>query len=180
MKQLAQEVDAEKASRIACQERLGQLVKHKDRTDNRLVRIPSLDTTMNSYLTRRIQTHNNFVVVLVDGDGAVFLDEYLKKPREGAIKASHELTLAVKENLRNTPLDRDDLTILVRIFANVTYLGKTLHLTNVIASRTDFIAFTEQFTTSSGEFDFINVGPGKENADYKMRSRFYGSRALPR
>ncbi|KAJ5577899.1 uncharacterized protein N7459_006863 [Penicillium hispanicum] len=139
VRQLAQEVDAEKASRIACQEKLRQL------------------------------THNNFVMVLVDGDGAVFLDEYLKKPREGAIKASHELTLAVKENLKNTPLDRDDLTILVRIFANVTYLGKTLHLTNVIASRTDFIAFTEQFTTSSGEFDFINVGPGKENADYKMR-----------
>jgi hypothetical protein len=32
--------------------------------------------------------------------------------------------------------------------------------------------FAEQFTNSRAEFDFINVGRGKENADSKMRSEF--------
>lgn len=35
--------------------------------------------------------------------------------------------------------------------------------------------FAEQFTNSSADFDFVNVGRGKENADMKMRKmvKFY-------
>lgn len=47
-----------------------------------------------------------------------------------------------------------------------------LHLTNVIGARQDLNTFAEQFTVSRGEFDFINVGPGKENADSKIRCEF--------
>jgi hypothetical protein len=35
----------------------------------------------------------------------------------------------------------------------------------------DLHRFAEQFTNSRAEFEFINVGPGKENADSKMNSK---------
>lgn len=113
------------------------------------------------------------MVVLVDGDGAIFRDELLQKPKEGAYEASRRIIQEVQESLRDSALDARDITIVVRIFANLHDLAKTLHLTNTIASRGDFSVFAESFTTSRGEFDFVNVGPGKENADSKMRSEWY-------
>lgn len=117
-----------------------------------------------------LESKHAFVVVLVDGDGAIFLDELLENPKEGANKASRRIIHAVKESLREDSVQKEDITIIVRIFANLNDLGKTLHLTNVISHRNDLVTFAEHFTTSRGEFDFINVGHGKENADSKMRS----------
>ncbi|KAJ5180503.1 hypothetical protein N7492_003713 [Penicillium capsulatum] len=144
------EVDHEKNSRITFQEKLETLTRQKVGLENTLAQ-------------------NAFVVVLVDGDGAIFQDDLLARPKEGANEASRRIVQAVKESLRDDPLEQEDITILVRIFANLNDLGKTLHLSNIIPQRTDLITFAEHLTTSRGEFDFINVGPGKENADSKMR-----------
>ena len=87
--------------------------------------------------------------------------------------ASRKLTQAVRDSLKQEKLiDGENITILIRIFANMNDLSKTLHLSKVISGRGDLSIFAEQFTTSRGEYDFINVGPGKENADSKMRGRF--------
>ena len=43
---------------------------------------------------------------------------------------------------------------------------------NRIASADDMRTFVEQFSNSRAEFDFINVGRGKENADSNMRNEF--------
>ncbi|KAJ5096920.1 hypothetical protein N7456_007641 [Penicillium angulare] len=106
-----------------------------------------------------VTSRNNFVVVLVDGDGALFLDELLEKPREGANEAARRLSHNVKISLRDSGVDTDKVTVIVRIFANLNDLAKTLCLTNVITARSDLNTFAEQFTVSRGEFDFINVGP---------------------
>ncbi|CZR65771.1 uncharacterized protein PAC_15671 [Phialocephala subalpina] len=92
-----------------------------------------------------------YVVVLVDGDGSKLKQE-------------------IKDYLKDTPLGAVNLPILVRVFANLNDLARSLRLSNVIESADDMRTFAEQFTNSRAEFDFINVGRGKENADSKMRS----------
>ncbi|KAJ6145571.1 hypothetical protein N7470_009466 [Penicillium chermesinum] len=139
------ELNSEKRYRVSTQKSLGQWAKYGS-------------------------SQNDFVVVLVDGDGAIFHDDFLSKPREGATDASRKLTQAVRDSLKDERLiDSENITILVRIFANMNDLARTLHLSRVISGRSDLSTFAEQFTTSRGEYDFINVGPGKENADSKMR-----------
>jgi len=110
--------------------------------------------------------------VLVDGDGAKFLDGLLREPVSGASDAAQRLKQEVNGYLKETPLGAVDIPILVRIFANLNDLARSLRLSKVIESTDNMHIFAEQFTNSRAEFDFVNVGRGKENADSKMRSKF--------
>ncbi|KAJ5115501.1 hypothetical protein NUU61_001260 [Penicillium alfredii] len=123
--------------------------------------------------TRALQetmNKNPFVAVVVDGDGAKFLDSLLRHPREGAKQAALNLKQAVKEYLKGTVLESDEVPIVVRIFANIDDLGRSLYLSGVVNSRDDMRTFSEHFTNNSAEFDFVNVGRGKENADFKVKT----------
>lgn len=111
------------------------------------------------------------MAVLVDGDGAIFNNELLQDPRQGAPEAALRLTQAVRNYLKDTPLGSEDVPIVVRIFANLNGLAKSLFHHNAIDSEDKMRVFAEQFTNSRAEFDFVNVGHGKENADSKMRSK---------
>ncbi|KAI2628784.1 hypothetical protein GGR54DRAFT_588717 [Hypoxylon sp. NC1633] len=112
---------------------------------------------------------DSFVVVLIDGDGAKFADEFVRDPMGGAEKAAIRLKQAVRENLRDTGVAQDDIPIIVRVYANLNDLSKSLRLSRIIDSDDDMRVFAERFTNSRADFDFVNVGKGKENADSKIR-----------
>lgn len=94
----------------------------------------------------------------------------LQDPHKGGAEAALRLKQEVRNYLQNTPLGTEDIPIIVRVFANLNALAKALRSANIISSETDMHTFAEQFTISRAEFDFVNVGYGKENADSKMRS----------
>lgn len=110
--------------------------------------------------------------MLVDGDGAKFLDSMLQNPEDGAAEASRRLTMAAREFLQDCSDISEDVPILVRIYANLNGLARTLQENNIIRSEEDLYRFAERFTNSHPEVEFINVGSGKENADSKMNSKF--------
>ncbi|KAI1380364.1 hypothetical protein F4677DRAFT_406576 [Hypoxylon crocopeplum] len=112
---------------------------------------------------------DSFVVVLIDGDGAKFADEFLRDPIGGAERAAIRLKQAVRENLRDTGVGQDDIPILVRVYANLNDLSKSLRMSRIIEYDEDMRLFAERFTNSRADFDFVNVGKGKENADSKIR-----------
>ncbi|KAI8635615.1 hypothetical protein F5Y19DRAFT_461203 [Xylariaceae sp. FL1651] len=113
--------------------------------------------------TQRLNS-GSFVVVLIDGDGAKFRDEFLRDHEHGAAKAAWKLKEAVKEAGYGY-----DTPILVRVYANLNDLAKSLRLSGVIDYDDSMRLFAEQFTNTHADFDFINVGKGKENADSKIR-----------
>ncbi|KAH8434157.1 uncharacterized protein LDX57_011795 [Aspergillus melleus] len=110
-----------------------------------------------------------YVVVLVDGDGAIFHDDLLRDPQKGAPEAALRLRQAVRSHLKDTPLGTEQVPVIVRIFVNLTGLAKSLCTAKVIEQEAHMRLFAELFTNSRAEFDFVNVGHGKENADSKMR-----------
>ncbi|KAI0131802.1 hypothetical protein BJ170DRAFT_221417 [Xylariales sp. AK1849] len=112
-----------------------------------------------------------FIAVLIDGDGAKFADSLLQTPAEGAPKAAQALKQAVRDYVTGEfcELDGDDIPILIRVYANLNDLAKSLRLSNVIERDEDMKFFAEQLTNSRSEMDFVNVGRGKENADSKIR-----------
>ncbi|KAI3321184.1 hypothetical protein HD806DRAFT_198278 [Xylariaceae sp. AK1471] len=113
--------------------------------------------------TQRISS-GTFVVVLIDGDGAKFRDEFLRDHEHGAAKAAWKLKEAVKEAGFG-----HDIPILVRVYANVNDLAKSLRMSGVIDFDDSLRIFAEHFTNTHADFDFINVGKGKENTDSKIR-----------
>ncbi|KAI1801937.1 hypothetical protein F4811DRAFT_563599 [Daldinia bambusicola] len=112
---------------------------------------------------------DSFVVVLIDGDGAKFHDQFLRDPESGAERAALQLKHAVREYLRDSGGSQDDIPILVRVYANLNDLSKSLRLSRIIEYDDDMRLFAERFTNSRADFDFVNVGKGKENADSKIR-----------
>ncbi|KAF2966422.1 hypothetical protein GQX73_g7143 [Xylaria multiplex] len=99
----------------------------------------------------------SFVVVLIDGDGAKFRDEFLRDPEQGAVKAAWKLKEAVKGATYGL-----DIPILVRVYANVNDLAKSLRLSGVIDYDESMRTFAEQFTNTHADCDFINVVQNKE------------------
>jgi len=100
------------------------------------------------------------------------MDELLREPISGAAEAAQRLKQAVKDDLKDTPLGLMDLPVHVRIFANLNDLARSLSFSGVIDGPEGMRTFAEKFTNSRAEFDFVNVGRGKENADSKIRSEF--------
>ncbi|KAH8650998.1 hypothetical protein BX600DRAFT_472904 [Xylariales sp. PMI_506] len=114
----------------------------------------------------------SFIAVLIDGDGAKFADAFLQRPVEGAVRAAQVLKQAVRDYVNDefSELYDEDIPILIRVYANLNDLAKSLRLSNVIERDEDMKLFAEQLTNSRAEVDFVNVGRGKENADSKIRS----------
>ncbi|KAI2633313.1 hypothetical protein GGS21DRAFT_520064 [Xylaria nigripes] len=125
-------------------------------------RAMSLETDIQRW-TQRLNS-GSFVVVLIDGDGAKFRDDFLRDPRQGAAKAAWKLKEAVKE----AGVDHN-MPMLVRVYANINDLAKSLRISGIIEFDDSLQTFAEQFTNSHADFDFINVGKGKENTDSKIR-----------
>ncbi|THC99698.1 hypothetical protein EYZ11_000859 [Aspergillus tanneri] len=115
------------------------------------------------------QNQEPYVTVLVDGDGAIFRDELLQDPQKGAPEAAVRLRQAVRAYLKDTPLGTEHIPIIVRIFVNLNGLARSLYAAGVVDTESHMRTFAELFTNSRAEFDFVNVGHGKENADSKMR-----------
>lgn len=115
------------------------------------------------------QKKDSYVAILVDGDGAIFNDNFLGDPGRGADEVARLLKQQVA-NYLGVPVG-GDMIIFARVFANVEGLAKKLQKSRIITSPNDMYKFAEMFTLSCAEFDFVNVGYGKENADFKIRRR---------
>jgi hypothetical protein len=122
------------------------------------------------------QLNNAFVVVLVDGEDAVFRDELLQDPQIGAREAALRLKRAVKDSVATSLVPdsiEQGITIFLQVFGNIETIGKKLYESDIIGSRNDFAGFTENFTDSCPDFSFsfIDVGSGKKTTKMKMSSK---------
>ncbi|KAK8119839.1 uncharacterized protein PG998_004465 [Apiospora kogelbergensis] len=133
-----------------------------------------MESDKSNQTMRRLEQKINdgsFIAILIDGDGAKFADPYLRNPLEGGPAAAQAIKQAVRDYLQtdNHDFNTEEISIIVRAYANLNDLAKSLRLSNVIERDDDMRTFAEQFTNSRAEVDFVNVGRGKENADSKLR-----------
>ncbi|KAF1834674.1 hypothetical protein BDW02DRAFT_323474 [Decorospora gaudefroyi] len=134
---------------------------------------------------QRAIADNPFVVVLIDGDGMIFLDEFLRQGEHGGRQAASQLHAAVQEYIDNDALNvPHGARIVCRIYANVRGLGDVLVRSGAIQEIGQFEDFVRGFTRGKTLFDFIDVGAGKDRADekiiesFKLYSRDYHCRRL--
>jgi len=104
---------------------------------------------------------NNYVLVLIDGDGMIFKN--IEEGRAGGKKSAERLYKLVYDSTGYIPI--------IRVFANVEGLSRNLKFAGLIPSGNVFRDFTVGFTDPVREHvDFIDVGEGKELADEKIKS----------
>ncbi|KAK5631413.1 hypothetical protein RRF57_007127 [Xylaria bambusicola] len=117
----------------------------------------------------RNQERKPFVLVVVDGDGYIFRDEFLTQGAEGGSKAAQHLNNVLKKSLQGKGLEHCD--IMIRIYANLANLSRTLSKHNLATpDKRSLAPFFANFNRSYGLTDFVDAGELKENADFKIRA----------
>ncbi|KAI1106177.1 hypothetical protein F4804DRAFT_330546 [Jackrogersella minutella] len=114
---------------------------------------------------------NSFVFAIIDGDGAVFREDWILKGEEGGAMAAHQLRLDIKKHLKEIyPHVNVDLwNIIVQLTLNLDGLTRKLYSVEFTRSLTELPAFARGFSRAHGLFSIIDVGKGKEQADFKVR-----------
>jgi hypothetical protein len=71
--------------------------------------------------------------------------------------------------VRGVTNELDQVDIFVRAFANLSGLGAALERDGRLKNASQVREFAAGFSSRHAFFDFVDVGPGKERADFKVR-----------
>ncbi|KAI1448757.1 hypothetical protein F5Y02DRAFT_280433 [Annulohypoxylon stygium] len=112
-----------------------------------------------------------FVFAIIDGDGACFREDWIIKGAEGGAIAAEQLRLDIKQHLKDIypDVNIDLWNIIVQIDLNIDGLSKKLEKIGFVKTSKDLPDFTCGFSRAQGLFSIIDVGWGKEQADFKVR-----------
>ncbi|KAJ5082237.1 Zinc finger CCCH-type [Penicillium argentinense] len=122
----------------------------------------------------RGQERNPFVLVLVDGDGYLFKEHFIKAGSDGGINAAGELSETVRELMHTTMgAEADRCRIMVRVYANILGLSKVLARNGMVGHEARSLSpFVSAFNRAQDLFDFVDAAEKKEGSDYKIREMF--------
>lgn len=144
--------------------------RRAEAAEGAMVGFPNAVLSVSPRLTHA-QSKNPFILVLIDGDGYLFQDNYLKNVEFGGGDAAHKLLSEIKDKtgvdqLQSLP---PDTQVVVNIYANKRGLTGALLEAEVISHPNDMEEFFCKFTQSETHFQLIDCGPGKERVDAKLR-----------
>ncbi|KAK4541043.1 hypothetical protein LTR36_008412 [Oleoguttula mirabilis] len=131
----------------------------------------TLMTSVNTL--QNILNRDPFVLVLIDGDGMIFNNNFLRDGETGGRQAAAVLHDAVQkwsvEAVIETP---PDVKVVVRVYANLGGLADVCTKAGLISSPNQLAEFARGFTRGKTLFDFVDVGAGKDRADGKIAETF--------
>ncbi|KAG6118792.1 hypothetical protein E4U13_008286 [Claviceps humidiphila] len=108
-----------------------------------------------------IRNKNAYVLVVIDGDGLLFRDQWIEQGLEGGRRAALALEDAVRARCGE---HGDGVEVVVKVVANVDGLAKILD-----RDVSDIRGFALGFTQAKASFDFIIVGPENGCTTAKVR-----------
>ena len=114
--------------------------------------------------------HDPFALVLIDGDGCIFQDHFLKAAAEGGADAAQHLKQEVAQLLSSKNIG-PHCNVIVQIYLSLEDLSRKLASVGLLQTHADMKSFVHAFCNSQSLFSIIDVGKGKERADHKMRGK---------
>lgn len=123
-------------------------------------------------LTDNQQERDQFALALIDGDGLIFQQALLSNGADGGSEAAHLLLQAIRDHLHTRYDNGASYSIMVHIVANFEGLSRKLASVGILRSPAELNHFARAFSINQPLFSFVDVGPGKERADHKIREMF--------
>ncbi|TXC07170.1 hypothetical protein FocTR4_00002931 [Fusarium oxysporum f. sp. cubense] len=105
-----------------------------------------------------IRSANNYVFIIMDGNGLVFDNRFIKQGREGGKQAAQALLLAVARLCPSLP---SSFEIFCDVLVNIAEMGRALLNDGSIDDPGLFHEFAIGFTEAKSSFNFIDIGLGK-------------------
>ena len=108
-------------------------------------------------------------MAVIDGNKNIFTDTLLKQGHLGGRQAAQHITKGIAEYLSNEGVHVfGRLSFWVTVYLSQTQLLETLAAHNKCTAE-QFEAFCIGFTQASPRFLVVNVGPGKDAVEVKVR-----------
>jgi hypothetical protein len=111
-----------------------------------------------------IEAREKRVVVLIDGDGAIFLPSLIAEGKQGGHEAASRLTTEIKAHL-----GPQQFKLHVYVFLNRRGLTVTLKRHGHVEAAAMFDEFLVGFNQAAERFAMIDAGELKEGSDHKIR-----------
>lgn len=118
------------------------------------------------------QDCDRFVVTLIDGDQALFLDAYIKEGGVGGDRAARDLRQAIFDYLKDRPDFQHDYSILIRIYLGLQGLSRTYSEAKIISNSKVLFDFVQAFNKSHDFVEIVDAGNDKEAADRKIQGKY--------
>lgn len=125
--------------------------------------------------SRRQFESSSFVLALIDGDGAIFQDTFLQAATgDGGSEAASRLHNAIRDHVATVypQSNSNQWPIMVQIYLSLDKLAQKLAHVGLLQSPLELRVFAQRFSMNQPLFSIIDVGPGKEKADHKIKETF--------
>ena len=109
------------------------------------------------------------MLIDADADDYLFRENFLNKGLEGGKRAADELYAGIVDYLKSINVNANGLEIVVRAYASFSGLQVACTKKGLLRFDGHIRNFAQGFTQRRGLFDFVDVGPGKERADTKIK-----------
>ncbi|KAL1972810.1 hypothetical protein VTN31DRAFT_6352 [Thermomyces dupontii] len=149
-----------------------KLDHEREKRFNRDVQLHEIELMEQLKRVKKIMDREPFIVVLLDGDGLIFKDEFLRNGEQGGKDAANQLWAALSQYISSNLPTVSSPKIITRIYANVKGLANACYSSGIIDDPSVLDDFVRGFNESRLLFDFVDVGAGKDRADDKIGENF--------
>lgn len=122
------------------------------------------------------QDREPFVVVLLDGEGILFKDEYLQQGEEGGRSAAKQLEAGLRAYLTTNLPSINEPKLLTKVYMNVKSLGETCARSGIISEPGAIHEFVRGFNETMSFSEIVDVGSGRNIAYDKIQGLCYTMR----
>ncbi|OJZ85684.1 hypothetical protein ASPFODRAFT_207543 [Aspergillus luchuensis CBS 106.47] len=137
---------------------------------NRDIQLHEMELMQHIARIKAIMDREPFIVVLLDGTGIIFKDEFLQRGEEGGKVAANKLAVALKDYVASNFPGLDNPKIITRMYVNLKGLSE-MCVRGVISTDTSSIeGFAKGFNNGHPLFDLVDTG--LDNAHDKIAEAF--------
>jgi len=120
------------------------------------------------------------VAVLIPAEGVIFLPDLISQGRDGGQAAATKLVESIRREFQSKfQLDLDHMHLWVHVFYNKRGLTSAIGKAGHSAAMQKLEDFVHGFNRAADRFVMVDVGPGKEAADVKIKVMLEDNIRLP-
>ncbi|PYH91703.1 hypothetical protein BO71DRAFT_358836 [Aspergillus ellipticus CBS 707.79] len=139
---------------------------------NRDIQIHEIELMQQIARIKAIMDREPFIVVLLDGAGIVFRDEFLLKGEEGGRIAVRKLSSALESYVTSHFPSLELPKIITKMYVNLKGLSETCVRGGITTDPSLIGEFARGFNSSHPLFDLVDVGAGMDSAHDKIGEAF--------
>ncbi|KAJ5298520.1 uncharacterized protein N7443_006640 [Penicillium atrosanguineum] len=139
---------------------------------NRDIQLHEMELMQQISQIKNIMDREPFVVVLLDGEGIIFKDEYLQQGEEGGRSAAKALETCMRSYLAKNIPSVAEPRLLTKVFLNVKSFGELCARSGTISEAAAIHDFIRGFNETMSFSEIVDVGSSKNKAYDKIQEMF--------